>query len=89
MQGGKTGTIIDKPISDSSRTKKKKSKIVTAITPIINESVEATTVMNMMEPTSQYIRNTSVTDISKLNGEGAELDSSVIALIGGSSHEQK
>jgi len=88
MQGGKAGTIIERPTSDSGKMKKKKSKIVTAITPIINESVEPTTVMNVREPTNQCIRNTSVTDVSKLNGEGGELDSSVIALIG-SSHEPK
>ena len=84
MKGSKTGTIIDRTTIDSSGTKKKKSKIVTPITPIVNENVELTTVTNRIEANSQYIRNSLPTDVSKLNGEGGDLDTSVIALIGSS-----
>jgi len=54
------------------------------ITQIINENVELSTVTNRIEANPQYIRNSLATDVSKLNGEGGDLDTSVIALIGSS-----
>ena len=51
MLRGKTGASVERPTGDGS-TKKKKSKIVTTVTPILSEGVDSTTVMNMIEPTS-------------------------------------